>query len=400
MRVLRRPGRAALLGALAFFGLGRTFGLVELYVVGAALVTLVAVALVRVLRARVCLEIGRSCSPTRIHAGGHTRVDLVVVNRGRISTPVLALHEPVTGTAGADVLVPAVPARSTERCAYRLATQRRGLIGVGPLEVVLTEPFGLAATRTTSAPRVELTVLPRIDDVAPPPLSPGRDPLAGRRVTARASSAGDEFRALRDYVIGDDLRRVHWAASARHQDLLVREDEIHWQARTTLVLDTRVPGSDPDAFETAVSAAASLLVASGKRGDLLRLVTTAGYDSGIGAGTRHIEQLLEVLATVEQSAQGELLPVLEGLAQRGGAAVVLVGHLDGAEQAAVLRQAATMRGMVIVATDPRQGATTHGQLLVLGTTPFASAWNRTVGRRPASTGAQLGRGSTGAARKA
>ena len=81
---------------------------------------------------------------------------------------------------------PARPRRSravTVRSAYRLPTERRGLIAVGPLAVVVADPFGLAAVRAEAAPRTELTVLPRVDDILPPPPSGGDEPLAGVRQT-------------------------------------------------------------------------------------------------------------------------------------------------------------------------------------------------------------------------
>ena len=185
------------------------------------------------------------------------------------------------------MLLSPVETEGIVRSAYRLPTERRGLIGIGPLPVVVADPFGLAGVavrgrrhhRAHRAPPRSTTSSPRRW-----PAATSRSPVSAS--APLAASAGDDFAALREYVVGDDLRRVHWPSSARHGDLLVRQDEVHWQGRTTVVLDTRGHTHTDDTFEAAVSAAASVIAASWKRRDLVRLVTTAGWDSGIDAGQR------------------------------------------------------------------------------------------------------------------
>ena len=98
--------------------------------------------------------------------------------------------------------------------------------------------------------------------------------------------------------MGDDLRRVHWPSSARHDELLVRQDELPWQGRTTVLLDVRKAAHSGDSLEVAVSAAASIVAATARRNDLVRLVTTDGTDSGFAPGSDHVEAIMEHLAVV------------------------------------------------------------------------------------------------------
>ena len=130
--VLTRAGWAVLAGAVVALLTGRTFGLIELYFVAAGLLALVGFAIVRVLTTRLELEVARHLSPRRVHAGQPARVELTVVNHGIATTPVLRLHDPVTGTQGATVLLSPVVVEGVVRSAYRLPTERRGLVGIGP----------------------------------------------------------------------------------------------------------------------------------------------------------------------------------------------------------------------------------------------------------------------------
>ena len=45
--------------------------------------------------------------------------------------------------------------------------------------------------------------------------------------------------STREYRYGDDLRKVHWRATARTGQLMVRLEERPWRAQATLLLDTR-----------------------------------------------------------------------------------------------------------------------------------------------------------------
>lgn len=302
MRLLTRSGwGVALTGGVALAG-GRLFGLVELLVIGTALLALLALAAATTALTALRLEVVRTLHPDRVHAGAASRVEVVVRNRGRRRTPVLTLHDGVTGTAGAELLLAPLERNARVRASYRLPTRRRGIITVGPLDVELGDPFGLTQAAVTAAPASTLVVYPAVEEVAPASRSEGGDPHGWR--TPGLQSGGDEFHSLRPYVIGDDLRRVHWPSTARRDELTVRQHERHQQGRTTLLLDVRGAVHTDTTFERAVSATASLLIAAAAQGDEVRLVTTDGTDSGYGAGAGAVSAALEYLAEVGTTAAG------------------------------------------------------------------------------------------------
>lgn len=374
--LLTRAGWLALAGAAGAFVVGRVFGLVELYLVAASILALVTIAVTRVALTRLRLDVTRTVTPRRIVAGQTARVELAVSNTADRPTPVLRLHDPVTGTQGATVLLAPVEEGLVVRSAYRLPTERRGLVAIGPLGIAVGDPFGLAQLRVDGAPRTEIVVLPRIDDVAPVPLAGGDEPLDGVLQVSLAPSGGDDFSALRDYVEGDDLRRIHWPSSARHGHLLVREDEVHWQGRTTIVLDTRSHTHTAEGFEVAVSAAASLLAAGWQRRDVVRLVTTAGWDSGDVTEGAAVEYLMEVLATVATDQGGSLRGVMESVATGGATSmVVVVGTVAEPELRSVLTAGAAVGWSTVVATGTAIAAP---GVVALDGRPFAETWNHAV----------------------
>jgi uncharacterized protein (DUF58 family) len=395
--VLTRQGWFVAGGALAMLVVGRLLGTVELYVfaVAAALVVVAAVVSVRLSRLR--LEVSRELHPAKVHAGTDTRVELRAVNTGTRRTPLLRLCDPVAGTRGASLLVaPLRPGQGT-RAAYRLPTNQRGVIHIGPLTAEVSDPFGLASVSTAAAGATELTVYPKVCDISPVRHAHGQDPHAGAEHPIALGRRGDDFYTLRAYVVGDDLRRVHWPSTARHDELMVRQDELPWQGRTTVLLDVRRGAHGPESFEDAVSAAASLVSVSWEERDLVRLVTTDGADSGFAAGHPHVESIMEYLATVKVSNSGGMRAALELLDRsgHGGSLVAVVGDAGPADLDAVRRLQVRYGAVTVVCVEPpaarhRAGAAGDGARAALGSTPvlrvnaerpFTAVWNDAMGRR-------------------
>ncbi len=127
-----------------------------------------------------------------------------------------------------------------------------------------------------------IVVVPEVVELPPggPTLADGEGTaqLVQRRVTGN-----DDDLTTREYRPGDALRRVHWRASARHGELMVRQEEHRSHPDARIVIDTRQSGypdavPDPgdswsptahsEAFEWVVRMTASLgshLEASGFR---------------------------------------------------------------------------------------------------------------------------------------
>lgn len=389
--MLTRQGWLVGAGAVVLLLMGRVLGLVELFALGIVAATLLAGSSILVGSARLELEVGRAIHPARVHVGSSSRVDLTIRNLRATGTPVLRLRDPVSGTRGADLLVPPLGRGERTVAAYRLPTDRRGLVQIGPLDVVVSDPFGLTKLATVAAPTVALTVYPHVDQIDPLPYTTGHDPLAGARQPNSLGRTGEDFYALRPYVVGDDLRRIHWPSSARHDELLVRQNELPWQGRTTVLLDVRKAAHHGDSLEVAVSAAASIVAATARRHDLIRLVTTAGTDSDFAPGSDHVEAIMEHLAVVPAAPTGSLRRSIEMLSRRstGGALVVLVAEVPADDLRASMRLRSRYGSLTIVhidrsAWDPDAAIGPPPEVPALRVTrddPFASGWNTYVRSR-------------------
>jgi uncharacterized protein (DUF58 family) len=269
-RPTRRGVASAALGAaLAVAGLQwRYAGVLGL---GVALLVLVTVAVLSVVRPSP-VSVRRTVWPMEV-----TRFEpcegTVRVRRRRAlwSLPVEAVDR-ISGEA-VPIALPSVGRDGTAEVRYEIPTVRRGVLLIGPLEVRRTALAGLARSTATMGGTLQVRVLPRVLPVRGLPSGIRRGQA---EADERAERGGTDLVALREYLPGDDLRRLHWATSARRGSLMVREDADPVTAHVTLLLDDRAASYADDGLEEAVEVAASLAVAAANDGHPVRLLTIGG----------------------------------------------------------------------------------------------------------------------------
>ncbi|HLH46132.1 MAG TPA: DUF58 domain-containing protein [Acidimicrobiales bacterium] len=317
-RLLTRRGWWTALVSAALLPSGRLFGVHELYGLGVAGLVLVVGAILWTTCSRWQVGVARHLQLPRLGAGEHPSVTLEVHNRLLRPTPVLCLRDPLgDGRHTEEVRLPPVGAGRSVTHSYRLPPVARGVHHLGPLTGAAVDPFGFAARRRALAPAERFVVHPPITRLR---RGVGSNGLArpGGAASFRPGADNDEFASLREFRIGDDLRKVHWASSARRGVLLVREEERAHRGRVVVLVDLRAATWSPPAFETALEGAASVAA------DVLphvevRLLTTSGVDTGFGKGTRHRARLLDELALAETHPSADL--VIAGGQRRPGAAL-------------------------------------------------------------------------------
>jgi uncharacterized protein (DUF58 family) len=203
--------------------------------------------------------------------------------------------------------------------------------------------------------------------------------------SARAvvSDLGDEFVTLREYQVGDDLRRVHWRSTARTGELMIRQDEARWRSRAAVVLDVTSGAHDAESFEVAVEAAASVTARLVRLRRRVEVVTSAGEVLGTGGDPRR--DVIDTLATVGPDERDRLPAVLENL--RAHRRVDLVVAILGRVSPETLRALAALAGIGVVVVLTRPAAVpAAASLLVVDASvaPFATAWNQALTRASVS----------------
>lgn len=375
-----RQGWIVAVSAVATALIGRAFGVIELYVIGAALGAAVLAAWLVVAVRRPDVSVRRWIRPAVLTAGETGRVEVVVTSGGALPPPPFELIEPVGSTRTARMAVARLPRRRTVSAGYRVPTERRGVLVVGPLTAARNDVLGLAVSRRTVAGAEEVLVSPRAHLVDIPELGNG---VLGRHLLALAQRLGTgEFHSLRDYVEGDEPRTIHWRASARSEQLKVRQHTVEGLRRVVVVLDQHDRPSMPsgeldEAFERAVEVAASVVHSADQAGLTTRFVTTDGADV---RGPDVASQTLHLLARVQPSravaAEVERDPG-EGL----GLVVVVTSDPDSAPWRALARVHDPSLTPIGVFTEELPARPSPLVVDARSTARFLADWGRLAGTR-------------------
>ena len=177
-------------------------------------------------------------------------------------------------------------------------TQRRGPVSLGPWVLERVDPWGLMRRRVGEVEGVALLVVPRVR-----PVSLAALPSALADFGGSAEMGTTTFATLREYVIGDELRHVHWRSSAKTGKLMMRQYVDITRPRITLVLVAEERAyTSADEFEEAVDFIASLAAVASSSGLDVEVVTTAGERASHGGGRS--TAVLDLLALVERGASG------------------------------------------------------------------------------------------------
>ena len=379
----------SLCGAAAALLVGaRVLGVQELAMLAAAAFLVVVVAFVRVRRQALRISAERVLRPTRAEAGSAARADLTVTNLGSRTTPVLAATDSFdAGKRVARFLVPPLAPGESADAAYRLPTVRRGVYQVGPLTLSVHDAFGVIETGLTLAGEDRFVVYPKVEDVLPLPGAASREARMGSMQASRVP-VGLDFFGLREYEVGDDLRRVHWRSTARTGELMLRQDEMPWESRSTILLDTRPSTHQGESFERAVEIAASLAAAMCRGRRQVRFVTTGGFDIRSSGGDRY-PQIMEYLAGASVETYVRWDQVVEGLRRAGeGPLAAIVANVDRSDLTALaalrprlgLVFLAVIRPSAYGGVDVGAAPAAPGALVVpvSAESPFRSAWNQAV----------------------
>ena len=148
--------------------------------------------------------------------------------------------------------------------AWRYATpaRRRGLYEIGPLTVTASDPFGFFRVTRRFGQTATVLVYPNAPELANFYVPPANLPGEGR-LRRRTHNVTPNFAGLRAYEPGDSYNRIHWPATARTGELMVKIFELDPASDVWIVLDLEAAvhaGDDPDdnTEESAVSIAASI----------------------------------------------------------------------------------------------------------------------------------------------
>jgi uncharacterized protein (DUF58 family) len=360
--VLTKSGLGAVVTAVVLSVAGWWWNYEEVVVAAFAIVAVLLMAVwvsQRPLRAVVT----RRLQAVRVPRGDPIVVEYRVRNSTRLRSGRATI---IDRCDDAETRVDVAPVASNAECTVTgsINTRRRGVFDVGPFEIERVDPFWLTVGRRRDTTRASVIVHPKIYDLVGPhgAVRVVENESVLRRATSDPMSG---FVAMREYVIGDDPRLIHWPTTARTGTLMVREHVEVRRPEFTVVLDTAASAGTPDDFEEAVDVAATLAVHALRTGLDVVVRTTDREHAGRAVPLVADASVLDLLTPVQQSDTDTLLPVAALFA--GGfdqtSVVFVTGPAGPSSQFATSDRMSVVRvgegagagfGVVLAASDARE----------------------------------------------
>ena len=359
--------------AVALFAIARALSSPGVFMLCYGALAVIGLAYV-LARRRLVVTAERSDLPTRVRQGQTVTVQLALTARRTVTTVVVSDELPSALGTAAEVPVARLPAGQRMTHEYVFTARHRGVYDVGPLTAVWTDPFTLTKRRQQLAEATRIIVHPRVEPAYDRIVSREWEDPPVRPPVTKPWPTGFEFYGLRDYVAGDDPRRIVWRATARTLDVeagtgryLVRESEQGITDRVSLLLDTsgsgHSPGAPSDTFETAVRVVASLASHHLSDGMTVSAHRNSGRLMRQVRGQRDRVALLDALAQVEPERTGlrEAVEqiVRDGRRDRHLVIVTAAVDADVARRIRLLRDRAVSVLLVMVVWERTDPITLH-----------------------------------------
>jgi uncharacterized protein (DUF58 family) len=220
---------------------------------------------------------------------------------------------------------------------YQVQCIQRGFHTYGPARIKTGDGFGLFGRQATLPLQQRLIVYPRLYSAADLRL-PAKTPFGERIRRERLFEDPLRTAGIREWQPGDNLRRVHWKATARHQEMLSRQYEASEEPQVLIILNVATLhrhwlGSIPELQERAISVAGSLAQLATELRLPVGLIANGylpGSDQALrllpGRSPDQLVHILELLAAVTPFAVAPIEEMLVHEAPRlpWGATLVVV----------------------------------------------------------------------------
>ncbi|WP_088893726.1 DUF58 domain-containing protein [Leptolyngbya ohadii] len=288
--------------SLFFFGAATNTMSGWLYVMSGVMFALLVIGAILPERSLQGIRIRRQ-PITSVHAGDVLTIELAIENQTRQPKTLIQLQDNLPKELGqpSRTAIEQIPPQGSFFWRYECPAPQRGIYRWQTIDRRTAAPLGLFWCRRSQKVKSVAIVYPTVLPLSNCPIvnALGQDSNTQLINAYQTQNANQDLtRTLRPYRWGDSMRLIHWRTSARYGELRVRELETYTGGQEIIVaLDNGVTW-EPEAFEQAVVAAASLYCYVLRHQMRVSLWTTLGQVSGE-------QTVLELLADIQSHQTGE-----------------------------------------------------------------------------------------------
>lgn len=242
-----------------------------------------------------------------ISVGDQLTIELLIQNSTRRRKTLIQADDLIPSVLGTPVqrIVELINPNSSYYWVYQHRATRRGIYRWHEVHLRTAAPLGLFWCRKAFRVNAIAVIYPTVLPLNRCPLIDQLGQRTSLQLQAQRTKAATEgmTRSLRPYRWGDPMRMIHWRSSARYGELRVRELETLTSGQEIVVALDSAAEWETEAFEEAVSAAASLYFYGDRQALTIRLWT-----AGTGLIQGH-QSVLETLAEIQANEDAKPHPL-------------------------------------------------------------------------------------------
>lgn len=298
--------------ALCFFGAATNTMAGWLYAISGIIFALLVLGAILCVRSLIDLQI-RRLPVAPVSAGDRLIVELEIRNLSSKPKALLQALDllPFSFSEPQTVSIESIPPQGAYPWSYDFTVKKRGVYQWHEVQLLTGNPLGLFWCRRSWEAPAKAVVYPSVLPLSHCPLIDALGQEDSTRLSSdRRYQAATEglTKALRPYRLGDPTRLIAWRASARFDQLQVRELETITGGQEVVICLDSTSGWQGEEFEQAVIAAASLYFYASRCKLNVGLWTA---QTGIVRGDRAVlETLAEIFPNADEMASLPSSPLI------------------------------------------------------------------------------------------
>lgn len=186
------------------------------------------------------VNIQRKWEKKDVYEGGEIEVVIDIENKGerlRYLEVKDKLPSRVGLSKGSNHNILELDPGETKTWKYTVTCPLRGKVTMGPIEIRYRDPLSLFIETKVIEDEMELSVLPRIEDLKKTKVRPRDTRQWLGNIQSQRMGIGTEFFSLREYHPGDEMRKINWKATAKYIHPITNEYEGEMSGDAIIIVD-------------------------------------------------------------------------------------------------------------------------------------------------------------------
>jgi len=278
------------------------------------------------------LRVHRELEKEKVFKDDFVHVKVVVENTGKNSFDFLEIRDYYNPelfrlVLGENFISTRIGPKGLIKFSYVLEPKVRGEYPLGPLSITVKDRLGFNSEERIVPDSVsDILVYPPYEDIKKIEILGSKRSLQLNYGLQRSKQKGlgSEFYGMRKYVFGDQFRLIDWKASARTQQLIVKEYESERDITVMIIIDasnSMAGGAiENTKFEYAIRAGMLLTKVALTRRDSVGVFTFSDKKNmqflKPGRGEDHFYQVLDFVAKIKPEGKNRIVEAMDFFIRR------------------------------------------------------------------------------------